>query len=104
MRNLLLVFREFQRGPFKFDPLYRYFIPPYVFTLYLWLSPADLSKNNITNITENNFRGQDNLIELDLSKNKILRMASSTFRHLTVSISDILLLASLSDVESRNVF
>lgn len=49
------------------------------------VSLADLSKNNITNITENNFRGQDNLHELDLSKNKILRMASSTFRHLTVS-------------------
>lgn len=51
----------------------------------LLLTCADLSKNNITNITENNFRGQDNLHELDLSKNKILRMASSTFRHLMVS-------------------
>jgi len=53
--------------------------------IQLCTSVTDLSKNNITNITENNFRGQDNLLELDLSKNKILRMASSTFRHLTVS-------------------
>lgn len=45
----------------------------------------DLSKNNITNIFDNNFRGQDNLHELDLSKNKISITTSSTFHHLGVS-------------------
>lgn len=52
-------------------------------TLY---SSTDLSRNNITNVNRNNFRGQDNLHELDLSKNKILNISSTTFGHLTVSM------------------
>lgn len=49
------------------------------------LSFADLQKNNITQIAEDNFRGQDNLVDLDLSKNKLDRMTSQVFSYLTVS-------------------
>lgn len=45
---------------------------------------TDLARNNITTITDDNFRGQDGLHELDLSSNKIHRMASGVFFHLKV--------------------
>lgn len=48
------------------------------------LSFADLSRNNISTILANNFRGQDGLHELDLSFNKIQEIASWTFQHLKV--------------------
>lgn len=46
---------------------------------------TDLSRNNISSIVANNFRGQDGLYELDLSFNKIQDIASWTFQHLKVS-------------------
>lgn len=46
---------------------------------------TDLARNNITTITDDNFRGQDGLHELDLSGNKIHRMPSGVFFHLKVS-------------------
>lgn len=46
---------------------------------------TDLSRNNISSIVANNFRGQDGLHELDLSFNKIQEIASWTFQHLKVS-------------------
>lgn len=47
---------------------------------------SDLSRNNISTIVSNNFRGQDGLYELDLSFNKIQEIASWTFEHLKVNI------------------
>lgn len=46
----------------------------------------DLSKNNITTLSDTNFRGQDNLHELDLSHNRIQGMTSWVFHHLKVSL------------------
>lgn len=45
---------------------------------------VDLSRNNISTILANNFRGQDGLHELDLSFNKIQEIAGWTFQHLKV--------------------
>lgn len=45
-----------------------------------------MSRNNISTIVSNNFRGQDGLFELDLSFNKIQEIASWTFEHLKVNI------------------
>ncbi len=45
-----------------------------------------MARNNITTITDDNFRGQDGLHELDLSGNKIHRMPSGVFFHLKVSV------------------
>lgn len=47
---------------------------------------ADLSCNNLTQITTDNFRGQDGLLELNLSKNHIHRLPSGVFHHLQVSV------------------
>lgn len=48
------------------------------------ISLPDLSRNNISTILANNFRGQDGLHELDLSFNKIQEISSWTFQHLKV--------------------
>lgn len=45
----------------------------------------DLSRNNISHIYDDNFKGQQNLIELNLSTNKMERIPSGTFKYLTVS-------------------
>jgi hypothetical protein len=45
----------------------------------------DLSKNNITLISDDNFKGQQNLLELNLSKNKMDQIPSGTFKYLIVS-------------------
>lgn len=46
---------------------------------------SDLSKNNITLISDDNFKGQQNLLELNLSKNKLDQIPSGTFKYLIVS-------------------
>lgn len=46
---------------------------------------ADLSRNNITSISEDNFKGQQNLLELNLAKNKMEQVLGGTFKYLTVS-------------------
>lgn len=48
------------------------------------ISPTDLSRNNITALVDNNFRGQENLQELDLSQNKIHSLISWVFHYLLV--------------------
>lgn len=48
-------------------------------------SIADLSKNNITTLSDTNFRGQDNLHELDLSNNRLHNIVGWVFHHLKVS-------------------
>ena len=62
----------------------------YSILFILFVSP-DLSKNNITQINVDNFKGQQNLLELNLSKNKLDRMPSSPFQYLVVSRTRILL-------------
>lgn len=47
--------------------------------------PPDFSKNNITVISDDNFKGQQNLLELNLAKNKMDQVPSGTFKYLTVS-------------------
>lgn len=49
-----------------------------------FLFVSDLSRNNISTILANNFRGQDGLHSLDLSFNKIQEMATGLFQHLKV--------------------
>lgn len=49
------------------------------------LTLADLSRNNITVISDDNFKGQQNLLELNLAKNKMDQIPSGTFKYLTVS-------------------
>ena len=56
-----------------------------LFVSYFATSKPDLSKNNITLITEDNFKGQQNLRELNLAKNKMDQVPSATFKYLTVS-------------------
>lgn len=48
-------------------------------------SHIDLSRNNISTLSEDNFKGQQNLLELNLSKNRLDHMPSGTFKYLTVS-------------------
>lgn len=45
----------------------------------------DLSRNNITVVSDDNFKGQQNLLELNLAKNKMDQIPSGTFKYLTVS-------------------
>lgn len=53
--------------------------------LHFLSSTLDLSKNNITLISDDNFKGQQNLLELNLSKNKMDQIPSGTFKYLVVS-------------------
>lgn len=46
---------------------------------------ADLSRNNITAIAQDNFKGQAHLLELDLSHNKINGLTSWVFDNLQVN-------------------
>lgn len=46
---------------------------------------ADLSRNNISALLANNFRGQEQLLELNLSHNRISGLTTWLFRNLTVS-------------------
>lgn len=45
----------------------------------------DLSRNNITVIAQDNFKGQEHLDELDLSSNKISGLTSWVFDNLKVN-------------------
>lgn len=47
-------------------------------------SHLDLKRNNITLLARDNFKGQKNLAELDLSHNQIDMLTSSLFEHLEV--------------------
>lgn len=49
-----------------------------------FLFELDLSRNNVTSLLQDNFKGQEHLDELDLSYNKISRLTSWVFSHLTV--------------------
>lgn len=57
----------------------------HVFNHLKFLCVSDLSKNNITLISEDNFKGQQNLLELNLAKNKMDHVNSGTFKYLIVS-------------------
>lgn len=50
----------------------------------------DLSTNNISSLTEDNFKGQQNLLELDLSSNQLTSINPGTFKFLIVSVSPLL--------------
>lgn len=50
---------------------------------------VDLSRNNITAIAQDNFKGQPHLLELDLSHNKINGMSSWVFGNLQVNYIDL---------------
>jgi Leucine-rich repeat (LRR) protein len=54
--------------------------------LELFLHSIDLSRNNITSLVDDNFKGQQNLLELNLGKNKMDQIPSATFKYLTVSM------------------
>lgn len=49
---------------------------------------TDLSRNNITSIEQNNFKGQEHLDELNLSSNKISGLTSWVFDNLKVKNND----------------
>lgn len=50
---------------------------------------SDLSKNNISVVSEDNFKGQQNLLELNLAKNKMDHIPSGVFKYLTVSRTNV---------------
>ncbi|CRK92177.1 CLUMA_CG005705, isoform A [Clunio marinus] len=50
---------------------------------YSAVCEQDLSKNNIRLISDDNFKGQQNLLELNLSKNKLEQISSGSFKYLT---------------------
>lgn len=56
---------------------------------------ADLSRNNISAVSEDNFKGQQNLLELNLSRNKLDQIPSGTFKYLTVRQSKLRLLMNI---------
>ena len=62
-------------------------LPASIFTLCFPRLALDLSKNNITSISDDNFKGQQNLLELNLSKNKMDQIPSGTFKYLIVSVN-----------------
>lgn len=64
----------------------------------------DLSRNNISTLSEDNFKGQQNLLELNLSKNKLDVVASGTFKYLTVSDFNKIFKTLISIHPTQHVF
>lgn len=59
-----------------------------------FLFSSDLSRNNISTINEENFKGQQNLLELSLSENRMEQVPSGSFKYLIVSFTVALLSCS----------
>lgn len=57
---------------------------------------ADLSRNNITALAPDNFKGQEHLDELDLSHNKINGLTSWVFANLKVNYDNLFNSTSIS--------
>ena len=57
---------------------------------------ADLSRNNITALAPDNFKGQEHLDELDLSHNKINGLTSWVFANLKVNYDNLFNCTSIS--------
>uniref|UniRef100_A0A336LUR9 CSON001459 protein n=1 Tax=Culicoides sonorensis TaxID=179676 RepID=A0A336LUR9_CULSO len=53
------------------------------YSIFFLITFNKFSRNNITQLSDDNFRGQDNLIELDLSGNVLERFPSAVFQYLT---------------------
>lgn len=66
--------------------------------------PTDLSRNNISIIEQNNFKGQEHLDELDLSSNKISGLTSWVFDNLKVRIMTMMMMMALAMTMIINLF